>query len=64
MYPRSTSWTVGLPGLEVKAFAIDPTTPSTLYAGTFDPNDVGGVINSVFMSTDSGTSRTATREKP
>jgi photosystem II stability/assembly factor-like uncharacterized protein len=41
----------GPPGGEVKALAIDPSTPATLYAGTF----FGGV----FKSTNGGTSWTA-----
>jgi hypothetical protein len=40
-------WTShGPPGGDVRALAIDPNTPSTLYAGTF--------VDGVFKSTDAG----------
>jgi hypothetical protein len=59
------SWTAvntGLPpgpnGPIVHVLAIDPTTPSTLYAGTFSP--YAGTYSGVFKSTNSGGSWTAT----
>jgi hypothetical protein len=47
----------------VSALAIDPRTPSTLYAGTSYPYDydvTSGIYNGVFQSTNSGASWTAT----
>jgi photosystem II stability/assembly factor-like uncharacterized protein len=47
-----------LPGIPVSAFALDPTTPATIYAGILAPAsalppDAGGVP-SLFKSTDAG----------
>src|ERR1019366_4735212 len=43
----------GLSGFVVDALAIDPSTPSTLYAGTGDPEGAG-TGNGVYKSTDGG----------
>jgi uncharacterized protein (TIGR03437 family) len=54
-----TSWTAfnsGLTGTDVQALAIDPSTPATIYAGTFGSNVAA---YSVFKSTNGGTSWTA-----
>jgi photosystem II stability/assembly factor-like uncharacterized protein len=55
---RSVS--LGLPGFRVQTIAIDPTTPSTLYAGTLTPDGVDSV--GIFKSTDGAASWTAINE--
>ncbi len=47
----------GLPAFRVETIAIDPTSPSTLYAGTLTPNGVQSV--GIFKSTDGAESWTA-----
>ena len=52
-------WTSQGPfGGTIRALAIDPVTPSTLYAGTIHPNVPNGGV--VFKSTNGGTTWTAT----
>ncbi len=46
----------GLPAFRVQTIAIDPTSPSTLYAGTLTPDGVQSV--GIFKSTDGGASWT------
>ena len=51
------SWrgaSAGLPAYRVQTIAIDPTSPSTLYAGTLTPDGVQSV--GIFKSTDGGAS--------
>lgn len=51
------SWraaSAGLPAFRVQTIAIDPTTPSTLYAGTLTPDGIESV--GIFKSTDGGAS--------
>ncbi len=48
---------VGLPAARVQTIAIDPSNPSTLYAGTLTPNGVPSL--GVFKSTDAGATWTA-----
>src|SRR5688572_1798880 len=51
-------WTsAGLEGLNIFALAIDPVTPTTLYAGTLDPAGTGR--GGVYKSTNGGASWTA-----
>jgi len=50
----------GLPAFRVQTIAIDPTSSSTLYAGTLTPDGVESV--GIFKSTDGGASWTAINE--
>jgi hypothetical protein len=54
---RSGQW--GLPALFVRAIAIDPQNPSTIYAGAPSQGD-GWFLGGVFRSMDGGTSWSAT----
>jgi hypothetical protein len=58
---QSTWASIGPEGGPVNALAIDPTTPTTLYAGTGvqDPLDLRREGGGVFKSTDGGASWTA-----
>jgi photosystem II stability/assembly factor-like uncharacterized protein len=50
----------GLPAFRVETIAIDPSSPSTLYAGTLTPDGVASV--GIFKSTDGAASWTAINE--
>jgi photosystem II stability/assembly factor-like uncharacterized protein len=57
------SWSAanaGLPAFRIQTIAIDPASPSTLYAGTLTPDGVASV--GIFKSTDGGASWTAINE--
>src|SRR6266536_68172 len=57
------SWSAanaGLPAFRIQTIAIDPASPSTLYAGTLTPDGVASV--GIFKSIDGGASWTAINE--
>ena len=60
---RGASWdavNTGLTSTNVRALAVDPTVPGTVYAGTDDGVFYGGTDGGVFKSTDAGRSWGAT----